>query len=225
MPDEPDILDFEELESKNDKQKFSVEEFIENNKKILILLFIGLSFLGLGVILFKNGILGESDKLEVLTDASQGKSEIVVEISGSVEKPGVYRFTEGSRVEDLLVASGGVSVDADRDWVAKYLNKASKLSDGQKIFIPEVGQQSDVLSANNLSGEDGSVTTDVVSGQRLININTASVSLLESLNGIGPVYAQNIIEQRPYSNTEELDSKKVIPHHVYEKIKDGVTVY
>src|SRR3989344_1087747 len=59
----------------------------------------------------------------------------------------------------------------------------------------------------------------------LININTASQSELESLWGIGPVYAQNIIEQRPYSSVEELLTKKIIKQNVYDRVKDQISVY
>ncbi|EKD47123.1 MAG: helix-hairpin-helix DNA-binding motif-containing protein, partial [uncultured bacterium] len=60
---------------------------------------------------------------------------------------------------------------------------------------------------------------------KLININAASQSELETLWGIGPVTAQNIIEQRPYSSVEELLSKKIIKQNVYDKIKDQIAVW
>jgi competence protein ComEA len=58
----------------------------------------------------------------------------------------------------------------------------------------------------------------------LTNINTASQSELEKLTGIGPVYAQSVIEHRPYSNTQELVSKKIIPQKTYEKIKSEISL-
>ena len=42
----------------------------------------------------------------------------------------------GSRIDDLLILSGGFSGDADRTWTEKYLNRAG-LTDGQKIYIPQ----------------------------------------------------------------------------------------
>ena len=107
----------------------------------------------------------------------------------------------------------------------KFLNRASKLVDGQKVYIPRTGEQSDVLSAK----DDGGYQSESLSqeGQKgeFININTADLKTLDSLPGIGPVYGQNIIEQRPYSNTEELVSKDAIPAKTYEKIKDKISVY
>ena len=61
--------------------------------------------------------------------------------------------------------------------------------------------------------------------EKLININTASQKELESLWGIGPVYAQNIIEHRPYSKVDELIEKKILKTNVYDRNKDTLTVY
>jgi len=128
-------------------------------------------------------------------------------------------------LEALLVSAGGVSSSADRIWMEKTLNRAAKLTDGQKIYIPKAGEQSTVVSAKNTS-EYQTVSPDF-SGQKegLVNINTASLKDLDSLPGIGPVYGQNIIEHRPYSNVGELLSKAVLKPSVYEKIKDLVTAY
>ncbi len=168
-------------------------------------------FLGLGVLFFRNKggvVVGlSSTKVEVLNSPEESGgtlSEIVVEVSGQVEKPGVYKLPFGSRVEDALIMSGGFSSSADRVWVEKSLNRAAKLSDGQKIYIPQKGTSS--LS-------------------NLININTADAKTLDTLPGIGQVYGQSIIEHRPYSNIEELLSKGILKTGVYEKIKDKITVY
>lgn len=84
----------------------------------------------------------------------------------------------GSKI--LLIASGGVSADADRKWIGKYLNRASRLSDGQKIYIPEIGGENVVGTIN-----EGPVKKENISegsGQnKLININTSSQKELESL--------------------------------------------
>jgi competence protein ComEA len=107
----------------------------------------------------------------------------------------------------------------------RSLNRAAKLIDGQKIYIPVVGEQLGGESAKNIGGYN-SVLGSQGSGQvGLVNINLASQKELESLPGIGPVYAQKISEQRPYSNIEELLSKNVLNKSTFEKVKDLVTVY
>ncbi len=137
---------------------------------------------------------------------------------------GVYKLSNGSRVDDLLIISGGLSASADRDWVTKNINRAAKLSDGQKLYI----YHSEELSARNTEGSLDKKVLGTIAGSdpaMLVNINTASQKELESLVGIGPVYAQSIIEHRPYSNLEELLSKKIIPQKTYEKIKNEISLY
>ncbi len=78
-----------------------------------------------------------STKVEVLdsnTSSLEEVSEIVVEVSGAVESPGVFSFSSGAWIEDALIASGGVSANADRIWMEKYLNRAAKIIDGQNLY-------------------------------------------------------------------------------------------
>lgn len=188
---------------------------LRNNSSKIILIFGGLLLLTGGFFLSKN--FTSSDKVEILTDTKIAtiSGEVVVEVSGAVLSPGVYRLSMGARIDDALLAAGGLSRSADREWVEKTINKASKVTDGQKIYIKD---------KNNNNNTD--VETQVL-GQSsgLININEASQKELEMLPGIGPVYAANIIEHRPYSTPEEMVTKKVIRQSVFEKIKDRISVY
>lgn len=211
-------------EQSRKKKKFDLEDFIFKNRFTFTFLLTGLILLGLGIIIYRVS-LSDSPKIEVLESTKDQPSEVIVEIAGAVEKPGVYKLPVGSRVEDLLIVSGGLAADADRDWVEKTLNRAGRLIDGQKVFIPKINQHSEIKGAKNegdiklYQGDQVRVTAS------LININTANQKQLEELPGIGPVYAQSIIEHRPYSNIEELVSKGVLKRGVYEKIKDLITIY
>jgi competence protein ComEA len=60
-------------------------------------------------------------------------------------------------------------------------------------------------------------------GQR-ININTATKQEIEALPGIGPVKAQAIIDNRPYSKPEDVMKVKGIKQKIFDKIKDNITV-
>jgi competence protein ComEA len=207
--------------------RFNFEEFFFRFRYPLLILLLGLILVCFGAFYFKSGLISGGTKVEVLNVTTQDltQKEMAVEISGQVQKPGVYKLPNGSRIEDLLIVAGGFSVDADGLWVDKYLNRAAKLTDGQKIYVPAVGEQSGSTSAKN-SGADQTVSTNFGDqGSGLVNVNTASAKELDSLPGIGPVYAQNIIEHRPYSTTEELVSKEAIKQSLYDKIKDKITIY
>jgi len=186
----------------------------------IVMVVVGLILIGSGVLLLRLGDFSRGSQVEIV-DEEEGE-EVVVEVVGSVETPGVYSLSAGSRVEDALEAAGGVTGEADFEWMEKMLNRASKLKDGQKIYIP---RQSEVESARSEGGylESDDVTIGSVGG--LVNVNTASQKELEELWGIGPVTAQNVIEQRPYSSVEELRTRGVLKSNVYERNEKKLTVY
>ena len=200
-------------------------DFIYGKRINIILILMGLIFLGSGVLLYKN--TQKVSDIEIVESVNQEseKNQIIVEIVGAIENSGVYKFTQDSRVEDLLIKSGGLSADADRVWVEKYVNRAAKLIDGQKFYIPSQNEQSQSTSANCPNGDSSDVLGELEVKNQLVNINIASQAELELLSGIGPVYAQNIIEHRPYSSVEDLFTKGALKNSVYEKIKDKVRVY
>ena len=206
---------------------FNVDELIIKFRYPLLFLLLGLILIVTGLFIVKSGLVSPSTKVEVLTATTSAavNGEIAVEIAGEVLTPGVYRLPAGGRVEDLLIVSGGFSINADRNWTDKYLNRASKLTDGQKVYIPNINEHSNVLSAKNSGGDQTVSSTFSSDSNTLININTASLGELDSLPGIGPVYGQRIIEYRPYSDTSELLSKGVLKSSVYQKVKDLVSVY
>lgn len=212
------------------KKYLFLVNLLTSSSKLLILLLLGLILIGFGVLAYKMDIFSSGDKVEVLysTNAGpespqDGQGNIIVEISGSVENPGVYKMKMGDRIDDLLIISGGLSENADRDWVTKNINRASKLVDGQKIYIYQTGE----TSAKNINGSNQQKEVLGVIGSStssLININTSTQKDLEELVGIGPVYAQKIIEGRNYSNIEELVTRKIIPQKTLEKIKNSITI-
>lgn len=197
------------------------------SKKILLVILAGVVLTGIGAIYLKSGVSMGTTKVEVLEDsvASQNTSEITVEVSGEVESPGVYKLPNGSRIEDLLVTAGGFSKDADRTYLDKYLNRASKLTDGQKLYIPSTSEQTLGVSAKEGTPDQTISGGFGAQNGTFLNINTASLTELDSLPGIGQVYGQSIIDHRPYSNINELVSKGAIKQNVFEKIKNQVTTY
>ena len=141
----------------------------------------------------------------------------MVDVSGAVVRPGVYSLASDARIQDALIAAGGLSDLADRDWVTKKLNLANKLADGVKIYIPDKSQNSSpVVVGSNIPSQNE---------PDLLNINTANASELDKLPGIGPVTAQKIIDNRPYGTIDEFRQKKVVSEKVFNQIKDSISVY
>jgi len=200
------------------------KNFILQYKYSLVLGASGLVLLVLAVIFsFLNSNLFSKQAVEPafsVLNGNQGLSEsdsgtrIFVDIEGAVVKPGVYEMKDTDRVDDLLEAAGGISENADLEFMTKTVNKAQVLSDGMKIYIL-------------FKSDDSSPVKGVYSDEKtsLININTASSSELESLPGIGEKTAEKIIDARPYADTHDLVSKKIVTESVFEKIKDKISVY
>jgi len=181
---------------------------------------------GIALLIIGLSSLRSQQDTTLLIDNNENES-IVVEISGAIVTPGVYELEAGTRIISLIDLAGGLSDDADTQWITKTLNLASELQDGQKIYIPsqiENNQLSD-SSAKELPG-DQTVSSDTLSqSEEKVNINTSSALELETLWGIGRITAQNIIDHRPYSTVDQLVETGVLKKNVYERNKDILTVY
>lgn len=186
--------------------------------------FFGLIFFAYGLISLvdkskseANDLIFESANSDASSDAKLNEAKIMVDVEGGVISPGVYSLATSARVQDVLIAAGGLSNDADRSWVEKNLNLASKLIDGQKIYVPKLGESKTNLSASS---------QDVTLSSSGVNINSASLqALADFLPGVGPATAQKIISGRPYGAIEELLSKKIVTEKVFGQIKDKITLY
>jgi len=181
---------------------------------------VGMGLVGYGL---WQAVRPEEPKIEIvrseeIVGGGGGEGEIVVDVGGAVEKPGVYRLVKEMRVGEAIVRAGGLSAEADRVWVTRYVNLASPLTDGGKIYIPYAGEEGLGDQESDKMGETMGVS------QAKINLNTASREELDGLWGIGEARAETIISNRPYSRVEELVSKAGIPSNVYERIKNEVVV-
>ena len=134
---------------------------------------------------------------------------LVVDVTGAVAHPGVYRLAAGSRTVDALLAAGGMTGEADLD----ALNKAAPIRDGQRIYVPRPGE---TIPA-------GSTGSDA---QLKIDLNHATAAELEALPGIGPTTAARIVRSRgghPFTRIEELQTRGLVTARVFADIKDMVT--
>lgn len=109
---------------------------------------------------------------------------VTVHVAGRVRRPGVYDLPATSRVIDAVNMAGGAVFGADADAI----NLAAPVSDGQRVYVPAVGE---VVPATESGG------TGADAGPRFpIDINAASVSDLDRLPGIGPSTAAAIVRHR-----------------------------
>lgn len=198
-----------------------LELLSERIKSVLKQYWLPLALALVGLILFVYGLislLGTANKNEISfsheNSASKSATLITIDVEGAVVRPGVYKLASNSIIQDALVASGGLASHADREFVSKNINLASKLTDGAKIYIPATGESINQVQSANSESETG-----------LININTVSSGSLDSLPGIGQVTAQKIMDNRPYSSINDLLDKKVVSAKVFSQIKDKITVY
>lgn len=186
---------------------------------LLGVFLIGVGVLSAGMIANKAGDEG----VEIIEVGEEnGTGEIYVDVGGAVIKPGLYKLSEGARVNDALAAAGGLTEKADRDWFSQSVNLAAKLTDGAKIYIPLKGVKQVVSQPAGVTAGGEVVGTKVTAK---INVNTASASELDTLWGVGSVTAEKIINGRPYASVEELKARKILKSNVYEQIKDEISVY
>jgi competence protein ComEA len=152
-------------------------------------------------------------------------STLIVDIEGAVVAPGIHELSDGSRVGDAIAAAGGYRGDVDIGGATRTLNLAAKLTDGQQIHVPALGEAIAPAGTAPAAG-DGS-TTGTGSSGGLIDLNRASADELDTLPGIGPVTAAKIIDARaqaPFVTVDELQSRGVVGPSTFEKLRDLVMV-
>ena len=152
--------------------------------------------------------------------------EIVVDVTGGVARPGVYRLTVGSRVADAIAAAGGFSPRVAAARVDADLNLAAVLRDGERVAVPS---RDDPATGAGGAGSPGASpgVHRTSTGGGLIDLNRASQSELESLPGIGAVTAAKIIasrEEAPFRTVDELRERKLVGEKTFQKLRPLVTV-
>ena len=192
---------------------------------------------------------GISKKKAEITESDQSSAiqqpvsqTIYVDVCGAVVNPGVYELSSDSRVFQAIEKAGGYLPGA----AASYLNRARSLYNGQQIYVPtqeEVDSQTIPLTQDETAQDgvvqegtaqtgtaadntaDGTETTQA--GQR-INLNTADVSQLSTLTGVGESKALAIIAYReengPFTSIEDIMNVPGIKEGTYEKIKDKIAI-
>jgi competence protein ComEA len=126
--------------------------------------------------------------------SQEGGRDVVVDVAGAVRRPGVYRLPSGARVTDAVQRAGGGSGNALLDQI----NLAARLADGQQVVVPERTAGIPAAGAAAAAADDAP-----------ISLGGATAEQLDTIEGIGPVTAQDILDFRDgkggLSSIDQLD--------------------
>jgi len=150
---------------------------------------------------------------EEVVRAGEVIAEIMVHVSGAVERQGVYKFSGQARVADALEKAAPLE-QAD----VQGLNLAAPLKDGQKIVVPS--------KREDQSGEAKNPEREAAAAK--IDINRAGAKQLESLPGVGPALAGRVVTYRQskgyFMSEEDIKNVQGIGDKLFEQIKDYIVV-
>jgi len=214
---------------------------LNNKRKIILIVGILFIFLLLGYYFFI--YQKENDEFEIIDKEDQTiyeenidkTSNLIVDIKGYVNNPGVYSFkeSENARINDLIIKAGGLLKDADTSMI----NLSKKIEDEMIIIIYSkkevanyVKTQDDLKKkleiCENKLKNDACIKEKDNNNQK-ININEASIEELENLNGIGRNKAEAIIEYRKkakFKSIDEIMNVDGIGESLFASIKENITV-
>ena len=203
---------------------------------VTLLALIAALVVGFGVVLGKSSkVVQEEPVLPTWSQTSQTSQDtrqssqkteplsqtITVDVKGAVQKPGVYDLASGSRVTDAIQKAGGLTDKADR----RSINLAQKLADEAVIYVATEGEASPLLGS---SWVESSHQSPSESTKGKVNLNTATITDLQSISGIGAKRAQDIIDYRDssggFKSVDELSNVSGIGDKTLEKLREEVTV-
>jgi len=183
--------------------------YSRNQKRALLIM--GIFLILFSAVIVTRGNTQASAPIDI-TPITVAVPEIFVDVTGAVNKPGVYTLTGKSRVIDAIKAAGDSAPGADLSTI----NLARVLSDGEQIYV-----DSTVVNSSGVR-----VSKAVHTGP--ININRATAKQLDALDGIGPVIAQRIVDYRKINGSflsiDDLQKVSGIGAAKFAQIKSKVRI-
>ncbi|WP_396290986.1 helix-hairpin-helix domain-containing protein [Curtobacterium sp. KT1] len=167
--------------------------------------------------------------------ATTGTARVVVHVLGAVERDGVVRLPPSSRVTDAIERAGGATADAD----LARLNLARVLTDGERVYVPRVGEDEVPSALDPVDGRAAAATGGGESaddgagaagagGAAVVDLNSADQAALETLPGIGPGLAGRILAWRDehgrFTAVEDLLDVSGIGDVRFAELRDRVRV-
>ena len=147
---------------------------------------------------------------------------LLVHVTGAVARPGVVSLPAGSRVQDAILAAGGLTADAETN----ALNLSGKLKDGERLHVPVAGEMAAAPAVEPVS--DRQPANLALDQEGPVNLNTASAEQLMALPGIGEVKAAAIIAYREahdgFKTIEEIMEVSGFGEATFERLKDSIIV-
>lgn len=177
------------------------------------------------------GAENDANKNTSADESVSSNADLCVYVCGEVMSPGVYTLSNGARVCDAIELAGGFTEAAAVD----YLNQADYVTDSQKLYVPSQDEVNKLIE-EGVSFLDGSAQTTGIGEKQgvnadnagKININTADISELTTITGIGETRAKAIVDYRTehggFKETKDITNVSGIGDATYEKIKDSICV-
>lgn len=193
----------------------SISKYIPQFRLVLILLLTTTAGVGL-VLTWQDEVAGSA--VTFIQEVPQADSALsqVAYITGAVSQPGVYEINAETSIGDLVQRAGGFTEDADASYLTSELNLTKLVENREHIQIPSVYGKTDMQVVSEASSGPST------SGK--ININTADQAALESLPGVGPALAANIIAARPFKAIIDLQYVKGIGDAKYKQLEPLVSL-
>ncbi len=157
----------------------------------------------------------------VAAGGGQPAARVTVHVAGAVRRPGLYRLAAGSLVDDAITRAGGPTRRAE----LSAINLAARAEDGRQILVPARGSKGAPAPAAPAPASPGSPD----GAQRgPVNLNTATLEELDTLDGVGPTTAQKILDHREanggFRSVDELDQIPGIGEKRMAALREQVTV-
>lgn len=155
-------------------------------------------------------------EIKEVDDPEIANEDVLVDVKGEVNDPGVYKLTSDSRVNDVIELAGGFTEQA----IESSINLAQKVHDEMIIIIPN--SEGDNDTSPSASSAPNQSQTDQ------IRINDASQEEIEALSGIGPSKAEAIFQYREenglFQSVEDLLNVSGIGEKTLENIRDDIKI-
>ena len=219
--------------------------FIKKHKgKIFIILFIAFTiYTVIDTYSFQTNTSSKPKTVQkentIKKEEKEVSKNILVDVKGEVNTPGVYELTVSNTVMDAINKAGGLTKISDTSNInlSKKLedemviivyskSEIEKMNEEEKIECPPCNNACITEEDEKAKLDEENETKNIQTGK--VNINTADIETLQTLTGIGEVKAQAIIDYRNknggFKRLEDIKNVSGIGDSVYEKIKDNITL-